>query len=235
MSVAHTISTSTRISRVNGVTWRSPHAVRGSKVHLSRRSLTRRVIVRATYTKDENKDVPKDKRAAVAIDLFERAATPIGQVERAQAALAAADAMTRNQDKTKRYKVVQKVSMTDAPPTPSSLKPSGLRKKKKIAPVKDDEIDKQLRYTDDALGTALGDDTSAFSGSSGYSQSSSPSPTSNTAPTSTPGPDFWSWAPPPQMKKATKTATQLAAPTALMERAGSASLPPLQSAVEVLS
>ncbi|KAK3249697.1 hypothetical protein CYMTET_40889 [Cymbomonas tetramitiformis] len=201
----------------------SLNAVYAKKRSLKQRSHARcrhagrkNTSITATSTDGSKSPSPTlDSKSADLVDLFERAATPLGAMQRAEAALAVLNAVTAPKDE----KPVE-TTETKAEVVPDG--PARLSARKTVRQLPPLESSRNLGGA--KLSDALGEKSSdASEGSSSRSSS--------------PGPDFWSWTPPeeqnsPKLAKATQTQTQMAAPTRLMEKGAEAALPPLQSVLD---
>ena len=131
-----------------------------------------------------------DTRSAAVVDMFERAATPIGELERAQAALAAVKAMTNST-------LARDDGRASAASGSGGAKSAGA-------------VGKAISSS--AAGSAP---TAATSASAGTSKSASEKKPKPKADTFNPGSDFWTWTPPEDV---TKSSSPASAPVPKLQR-----------------
>jgi hypothetical protein len=180
-------------------------------VAVQRRSRGPQRVYAAVEKSDDAQAQSTDKRSAAVLSLFERAATPLGQVERAQAALAVANALVDRPQLNR--KPARKVAVA-VPTEPASLGLKKLRLRK--APAEESSAP--------AAGAAA-PAPAATPAAITPRPASAPAATSRGLPgsvgsvgspsaglggavggdaigdsSSSPGPDFWSWVPPERQK-----------------------------------
>jgi hypothetical protein len=149
-------------------------------------------------------DANNAKRSAAVLNLFERAATPLGQVERAQAALAVANALVDRPDLNR--KPARKVAAA-APTQPMGLKKPSLRRAKPAAEAALPSAAAPVYPPRAAPASTVGGTPAARSPVAGRLGGNAGTGAAGEEGErfSSPGPDFWSWVPPErQLQKATQ-------------------------------
>lgn len=169
--------------------------------------------VYAAVDSDDAQAPSTDKRSAAVLSLFERAATPLGQVERAQAALAVANALVDRPELNR--KPARKVAVA-VPTEPATLGLKKALRRRKKAPTEESSAPAAAAAAPapaappPAIVPPPASAPAATPGSMGGLPGSAGSPGGGLGGlaggdaggdrSSSPGPDFWSWVPPERQK-----------------------------------